>query len=105
VSAANFKLVVVDDVVQMQQCSLYHTHEHPLIEYHHVCPDSWWPTGQSGNSPLARLCPDCHYGVHVAIDAIIKGQQVTLLHHRWVWMAQQAFIIAKENGLTPKLTL
>lgn len=104
-SAANFKLVVVGNVVELQACGLYH-HSHPMIEYHHVCPESWWVAANKPvQSPLFKLCPNCHYGIHVAIDAIIKKQDTHLLHSKWVEMAQQAFTIATANGLTPALTL
>ena len=106
------ELVVVDNEVQLQRCTLYRHNpaaatECAILNDHHVCPESWWE--QAGKphvtSPLVSLCPTCHYNVHAAIDARIKGQKRDLLPPRCVSLADQAFTIAAANGLTPALTL
>lgn len=91
--------------IELQQCSLY-AHKHPLAEQHHVCPESWWvAAGKPVQSPLRLLCPDCHYGCHVAIDGLLQNRDLSLLKSRWVALARQAFVIAEANGLTPARTL
>jgi hypothetical protein len=71
-----------------------------------VCPESWWKAaGKPVTSKLMNLCPDCHMGIHVAIDCILRGRNTGMLRPRWVSMAQEAFRIAKDNGLTPAQTL
>lgn len=99
-------LVVTGNQVQLQRCSLYATHWVPVIEAHHICPESWWAhLGIPDASPLADICPNCHMSTHVAIDARIKGQDASLLPPRCLRLAAQAFTIAAANGLTPALTL
>lgn len=100
------KLVVVGGQVKMQQCALYTTHHHPMTESHHVCPESWWvKAGKPVASPLMQLCPNCHYGIHVCIDGIFRGHDISLMPKRWISIAKQAFVIATQNGLTPAPTL
>lgn len=99
------KIVVVNGVIEMQQCSLY-AHTCAILNSHHVCPESWWiAANKPVGSPLKELCPNCHYNTHAAIDGIIKGEDVSHLPPRTVALARQAFTIAAANGLTPALTL
>lgn len=101
-------LIVVENVVEMQQCLLYkHTaHLCAILDRHHVCPDSWWDAaGKPVASPMRALCPTCHANTHAAIDARIKGQNRSHLPPRCVALADAAFPIAEQNGLTPALTL
>ena len=85
---------------------MYDDHRHPMTEQHHVCPESWWrAAGKPVSSPLLTLCPNCHYGVHVCIDALLAGHDVSLMYASWVACAKQAFVLATANGLTPARTL
>lgn len=98
-------LVVTDGAVQLQQCDLY-AHHVPLLNAHHVCPESWWrAAGVPVGSPLRNLCQDCHGSVHTAIDGIIRGLDISVLPPRCIALARQAFVIAADNGLTPAPTL
>ena len=100
------KIVVVNNTIQLQPCSLYLTHFTAILNDHHVCPESWWiAAGKPVQSPLKELCPTCHYDVHAAIDGIIKGQDISHIPYRQRMLAQEAFPIAAANGLTPALTL
>ncbi|MCW2900314.1 MAG: hypothetical protein JWO67_2579, partial [Streptosporangiaceae bacterium] len=56
-------------------------------------------------TPMAQLCPNCHYGTHAALDAILANRDVSLLPARCVKLARQALTIAAANGLTPAPTL
>lgn len=104
-SAEPVTLVYVGNVVQMMPCSLY-KHSHPLIEAHHVCPESWWiAAGKPVSSPMRALCPNCHYSTHVVIDCIVRGKDYSLMPARCIALAQEAFPIAQANGLTPAPTL
>lgn len=99
------EIVVVGGQVQLQQCTLY-KHLVPILNSHHVCPESWWiAAGLPVASPLTDLCPDCHEAVHVCIDGTIEGRDLSLLPPRCRDMAAKAFPIAKAAGLTPALTL
>jgi hypothetical protein len=105
VSGIPVELVITGGVVQLQKCGLY-AHAVPILNSHHVCPESWWlAAGKPVASPLFSLCPDCHEAVHVAIDAQIRGLGTSLLPPRCVKLAAEAFPIAEANGLTPALTL
>lgn len=111
-SAETRGLVVVNNEVQLQPCTLYKHNpsaatECAILERHHVCPDSWWiAAGKNPNlSPFRDLCPTCHMNTHAAIDAIIKKQITDLLPPRTYQLALDAFAIAEANGLTPALTL
>lgn len=98
-------LVVTDGAVQLQLCDLY-AHRVPVLNAHHVCPESWWrAAGKPVVSPLRNLCPTCHGSVHTAIDGILRQLDVTALPPRCVALARQAFVIAEQNGLTPAPTL
>lgn len=98
-------LVIVNNEVQLQPCSLY-KHAVPILDRHHICPDSWFvAAGKPVDSPLADLCPNHHVATHAAIDALIKKQITDLLPPRCYQLALQAFAIAEANGLTPALTL
>lgn len=99
-------LVVVDDRVLMQPCSLYKRHMTAVIEQHHVVPKSWWAAaGKPVRSPMVALCPTDHLNVHAGIDAILAGRDVSALPRRCVLLARQALALAVQNGLTPAPTL
>lgn len=98
-------ILVRDGVVQLQRCALY-AHSVPLLNVHHVCPESWFKAaGKPVGTPMKSLCPDCHTAVHVAIDGLLKGQDVSALPPRCVALAREAFTLAEMNGLTPAPTL
>jgi hypothetical protein len=98
-------LDVVGGAVQLQQCDLY-AHRVPILNAHHICPESWWlAAGKPVNSPLKNLCPNCHESVHTAIDGILRQLDLAALPPRCVALAQQAFVLADQNGLTPAPTL
>src|SRR5207302_2022727 len=105
VSGTTRGLVVVNGVVELQQCGIYR-HATAIVEVHHICPESWWrAAGKPVASPTKVLCPSDHSSVHAAIDARIKGQDRSKLPPRCVALADAAFPIAEQNGLTPALTL
>lgn len=105
-SGQPFTLVITGNVVELQPCGLYATHFHAMTEAHHVIPESWWvKAGLPVASPLMRLCPDCHYSVHVAIDGILRGLDVGLLPPRCAKLAQTGIDGAKAAGLVPAPTL
>lgn len=98
-------LVVADDVIQLQDCTLY-AHHCAVLNNHHVVPKSWWlAAGVQVDSPMKLLCPNCHYDTHAAIDGLIQGRDVSLLPPRCVKLARTALTLAAENNLTPALTL
>jgi hypothetical protein len=98
-------LVIINNQVQMQPCSLY-KHSAAMLDAHHVIPESWWlKAGRPVASPLKELCPNCHYNTHVAIDGLIRGRDVSLLPPRCVALARDGIAGAQQNGLTPALTL
>jgi hypothetical protein len=91
--------------VQLQACDLYR-HSAGMLDAHHVIPHSWWlAASKPVDTPLRNLCPTCHYNIHVAIDGLIKGQDISLLPARCQQLARAALDGAKVNGLTPALTL
>jgi hypothetical protein len=99
-------LVVVNNQIRPQPCSLYRAHACAVIEQHHIAPKSWWITaGQPVDTPLVAICPSCHMSVHAAIDGLIAGRDVTVLPPRCVALARQALAIAEQHGLTPAPTL
>jgi hypothetical protein len=92
-------------VLQLQLCALY-VHRVPILNAHHVCPESWWlAAGKPVASPLVKLCPDCHSAAHTAIDGLLKGWNVSVLPPRCVALAREAFRLAEINGLVPAPTL
>lgn len=98
-------LVLDGNQIQLQHCTLY-LHVHPMVEQHHVCPESWWiAAGKPVQSPFQTLCPNCHYGVHVCIDGLIAKRDLSLMPPRWVKLAQYGITLALANGLTPAPTL
>ena len=98
-------LVVVNGELQLQQCQLY-DHWVPLLNSHHVVPESWWrAAGIPVASPLLDLCADCHYATHCGIDGLIRGLGIGVLQPRVRKLAQQALDGATAAGLTPALTL
>jgi hypothetical protein len=99
-------LVITGGTVELQPCGLYASHFHPMTDDHHVIPESWWlAAGRVVESRLIKLCPDCHYGTHVAIDAILRGLDTGLLRVRWVRLAREGITGGYAAGLTPALTL
>lgn len=100
------ELVITGGQVQMQTCGLYASHRQPMLDSHHVCPESWWrAAGKPVATPLLALCPNCHYSTHCAIDGLIKGQNIDLIQARCKALARSAFPLAAAAGLTPALTL
>ena len=99
------ELVVVDNRVLMQPCSLYKRHMAAVIERHHVCPKSWWPAGAPVDTPLVAICGTCHSDAHAAIDGILAGRDVSAIPRRCVALARQGLAIAEAHGLTPAPTL
>lgn len=98
-------IIVTDGTVQLQTCALY-AHRVPLLNEHHVCPESWFKAaGKPVSTPFKVLCPDCHTAVHVAIDSLLKSVGVSSLPPRCVALAREAFRLADLNGLTPAPTL
>jgi hypothetical protein len=99
-------LVVTGGVIQLRVCALYGSHRQPVLDAHHVCPESWWrAAGKPAASPLLDLCPNCHYSVHAAIDGLIKGQDISLIAPRCRVTAACALDLAAQAGLVPALTL
>jgi hypothetical protein len=97
---------VTGGVVQLQACALYRSHRVPVLNEHHVCPESWFRAAHKPvGTPMRNLCPDCHASVHTAIDGILKGWDVSALPLRCVALARQAFTLAADNGLSPAPTL
>ena len=85
-------------------CSLYSDHGSApcvMIDTHHVLPLSW---GTISPEETVEVCPNCHYNIHVAIDAHIHGVPVHV-PPRCAALAARAFVLAEEHDLTPKLTL
>lgn len=98
-------LNVRDGKVQLQRCALY-AHTVPLLNDHHICPESWFRAARKTvDTPMKYLCPDCHMAVHVAIDGLLRNLDVSALPPRCVALAHQAFDLAAEYGLTPAPTL
>jgi hypothetical protein len=98
-------LTVTGGVVQLQLCALY-VHRVPVLNEHHVCPESWFhKAGQPVHTPLLALCPNCHSAVHTAIDGLLKSRDVSALPPRCVALARKAFELAEANGLVPAPTL
>ena len=99
-------LSIVGGVLQLQQCELYLSHRVPMLDAHHVVPESWWKAaGLAVASPLIDLCPDCHYAIHCAIDGLIRKLDTSCLPPRCRLLGQQALDGAAAAGLTPALTL
>lgn len=99
-------LVIAGDTITLQSCALYKGHECAVINNHHVCPKSWFEAaGVLVQTPMVKLCPNCHANVHAAIDAMIKGQNGERIPRRARLLAAQAFYLAEEHRLTPGLTL
>ena len=99
-------LVITGNVLELQQCSLYLSHRVPVLNVHHVVPESWWiAAGLPVASPLRSLCPECHSEVHCALDGLITGVDVSVLRARVVRLAQAGIAGAEAAGLTPARTL
>lgn len=99
-------LVVTDGAVQLQQCGLYASHWTAVLHAHHVCPESWFrAAGKPVATPMLIVCPNCHYSIHAAIDALLVRHTVDALPPRCVRRAQEALTLAGQYGLTPAPTL
>ena len=99
-------LVIQQNVITLQRCAMYKGHLCAVINAHHICPKSWFESaGVLVDTPMINLCPTCHMNVHAAIDAVIKGQDASLIPPRARHLADQAFMIAEQKHLTPRLTL
>lgn len=104
-SAHRLGLVVLNNALQLQRCSLY-AHYCAVVEDHHVVPESWWRAANKPvDSPMRVLCPNCHYNTHAAIDGYLKGQNVAALPARCLALARSGIALGREAGLTPALTL
>jgi hypothetical protein len=100
------ELVIIENRITLQPCALYKGHLCAVINAHHICPKSWFEqAGVLVETPMINLCPTCHFNVHAMIDARIKGQNADILPPRCRALAEQAFLIARGHGLTPRLTL
>lgn len=99
------RTLIAGNCVAMQKCDLY-KHRCAVIQSHHVCPESWWKrAGKPVNTPFRELCPTCHMDVHAGIDGLLHGHDISAIPARAQRLAQQAFDIAREYGLTPFPTL
>lgn len=100
------QLVISDNRIKLQPCALYKGHQCAVINAHHICPKSWFEAaGVVVDTPMIDLCPTCHFNVHAAIDAVIKGQNAELIPMRARHLADTAFLLAESHHLTPRLTL
>lgn len=100
------ELVIVEDAIILQKCDLYKGHQCAVINDHHICPKSWFEAaGKPVQTPMITLCPTCHFNVHAAIDAVIRGQNAGHIPMRARHLADLAFHLAEARGLTPRLTL
>jgi hypothetical protein len=99
-------LLVVNGSVLLQSCTLYKGHLCAVTNDHHICPKSWFErAGVLVQTPMILLCPNCHMNVHAAIDGKIRGRLIVAIPPRCRTLADQAFALAQEHGLTPGLTL
>lgn len=100
------ELVITENRLTLQRCALYKGHLCAVVNAHHICPKSWWEAaGVLVDTPMINLCPTCHFNVHAAIDAVIKGQDASVIPMRARHLADHAFLIAQQHHLTPGLTL
>lgn len=100
------ELVISYNRVTLRPCALYKGHACAVVNAHHICPKSWFEkAGVLVETPMINLCPTCHFNVHAAIDAVIKGQDASLIPMRARHLADQAFLLAETHHLTPGLTL
>lgn len=100
------ELVITENKIILQRCALYKGHLCAVINAHHICPKSWFErAGVLVETPMIDLCPTCHFNVHAAIDAVIKGQDDSLIPMRARHLAEMAFHLAEARHLTPGLTL
>jgi hypothetical protein len=90
----------------IRTCELYPAHRSPVLEAHHIAPQSWWKhAGKPVNTPMAQICGLCHNNTHAALDALIRGISLSTLAHRPIALARRGLLIAEQNGLTPTPTL
>jgi len=100
------ELVISENRITLQQCTLYKSHQCAVVNDHHICPKSWFEkAGVLVDTPMITLCPNCHMNVHAAIDGTIRGRFTSPLPPRCLKLADQAFMIAHVQGLIPGLTL
>jgi hypothetical protein len=100
------ELVVIENKIILQRCSMYKDHSCAVVNAHHICPKSWFEAaGTTVITPMVNLCPGCHMNVHAAIDGMIKGQDIRAIPPRARHLADEAFRLATLNHLTPGLTL
>lgn len=100
--------LVYDDrnQVVMRSCELYKRHFSAVLEYHHICPQSWFKAaGKPVSTPMIFLCANCHNDTHAAIDALITGKGIDHMPRFVVRLAKQALTLAHLHGLTPARTL
>lgn len=98
-------LSVWSGMIQLQPCSLY-AHQVPVLQTHHVVPESWWKAaGKTPDTPMRELCPNCHAATHAAIDGLLRDLDVSALPRRCVALAHAGINLGKMAGLTPALTL
>jgi hypothetical protein len=101
-------LTIVDNQIALERCGLYLSHWTAVLHSHHVCPESWWLRAKRPvASPLLKLCPNCHYTTHAAIDGLLRtpARDVSALPPRCVALARRGISIAHEQGLIPRPTL
>lgn len=92
--------------IVMQRCQLYKRHFSPVLENHHICPQSWFKAaGKPVQTPMILLCGTCHDTVHATIDALITGKGIDAVGRNCVTLARRALTLAHENGLIPARTL
>ena len=90
----------------IRACSLYPRHRSPVLEAHHIAPQSWWKAaGLPVNTPMASICGLCHNNAHACLDAIIRGMSTRWMPARCLELAEQGLDIARQRGLTPRPTL
>jgi hypothetical protein len=103
--AGRVKIVITGGVFRLQDCTLY-AHHVPVLQSHHVIPESCWrAAGKPPASPMRELCPNCHMATHAAIDGLLRGLDVSLLPPRAVALAHDAITGADDNDLEPAPTL
>jgi len=98
-------LVIGGNQIILQPCSLY-KHWVPVLNSHHVVPESWWAAaGKPVATPMRELCPSCHTATHAAIDGLLRHLDVSLLPPRCVGLAREGIAGAEAAGLVPAPTL
>lgn len=101
-------IVIASNAITLQECGLYRSAAHwqPVLDTHHVCPESWFvAAGKPVVSPKALICPNCHYSTHAAIDGLVRGVSIAEIEPRCRKLAEEAFVLAAAAGLKPAPTL